>query len=372
VINKKTIVISAVNFSREVGGAYSVLKECLDYVSTSGLTEKYRFVTILHSEDACPHNNVECITFPKAKQRWIYRLYYEYVYFYRISKRLKPELWLSLHDITPNVIAKRHAVYMHNTSPFYKLRLKDFKLDWNMSLMTLFYKYLYRINIHKNNYLIVQQDWIRNAFSKMFNVDKNKIIVAYPKQNSLKNNIKSNKKSNITHFFYPSVPRIFKNFEIVCEAVKILNDKRVEDFEVTLTINEENTDNYSKMILKKYNDIKHINFVGLLPHNKMDEEYERTDCLIFPSKSETWGLPISEFSHYDKPMLLADLPYSHTAASGCRQTAFFPCDNPNTLALQMLNIINNDLSFLYPVEEKLIDEPFADSWKNLFKILLEQ
>jgi len=44
----------------------------------------------------------------------------------------------------------------------------------------MFYKWAYRINIHQNDYLIVQQEWLRKAFGEMFKVDQKKIIVARP------------------------------------------------------------------------------------------------------------------------------------------------------------------------------------------------
>ena len=54
----------------------------------------------------------------------------------------------------------------------------------------------------------------------------------------------------------------------------------------------------------------------------MYEKYNKIDCLIFPSKLETWGLPISEFMAFDKPMLIADLPYAHETAAGAKYVAF--------------------------------------------------
>ncbi|MDR1848101.1 MAG: glycosyltransferase [Bacteroidales bacterium] len=369
-MNKKTIVISAVNFSARVGGAYSVLRECLEYLSGSSLTEKYRIVIIAGSKDVCPYKDIECLEFPKSKKQWIYRMYYEYVYFRKLSKQFNPYLWLSLHDMTPNVIAERQAVYMHNTSVFYSWKWKDFSLDRKVFLFAIFYKYIYHINIHRNRFLIVQQDWIRKEFSRMFNVSKKKIIVAYPTNKTLNMKVKSVKTDDICRFFYPSVPRIFKNFEVICEAVKILNSMNVNNFEVTLTLNGQMTDRYSKMIFHKYSDVKHINFVGLLLQEEVFEQYSKTDCLIFPSKSETWGLPISEFAKYEKPMLLADLAYAHTAATGCDKVSFFAIDDSPGLANKMLKIISGDLSALKAVPQQSTEQPFTQSWEELFDVLL--
>ena len=60
---------------------------------------------------------------------YLHRCYYEYFYFKKLSDKYKPFLWLSLHDMTPNVEANIRAVYCHNPSPFYDISIKEFFLD---------------------------------------------------------------------------------------------------------------------------------------------------------------------------------------------------------------------------------------------------
>ena len=159
---KMTIVVSAVNFFE--GGPMTILKECLAHLSDH-LSGRYRIIALVHNTSLLSGNkNIEYIEFRNARKNWLYRLYYEYVLFYFLSRRLKPYLWLSLHDITPNVTAEVRAVYCHNPSPFYPFSFKLLAVSYQVALFSLFYKYLYRINIHRNKYVIVQQEWLRNAF----------------------------------------------------------------------------------------------------------------------------------------------------------------------------------------------------------------
>ena len=58
--------------------------------------------------------------FKDSKKSYLKRLYYEYIYFKKLSEKLKPYLWLSLHDMTPNVVADKKVVYCHNPMMFYK------------------------------------------------------------------------------------------------------------------------------------------------------------------------------------------------------------------------------------------------------------
>ena len=99
-------------------------------------------------------------------------------------------------------------------------------------------------------------------------------------------------------------------------------------------------------------------------------QYGKADCLIFPSRIETWGLPISEFAVFDKPMLLADLPYAYETSAGCNQTAYFDVQKPSVLKGMMQRLIEGDNSFLKRNTNLTLNEPLAYSWQELFSKLL--
>ena len=143
---RKNIVVSAINLRS--GGTLSILKDCLTYLS-GDLSHKYNIVALVHSEKLINVKNITYYEFPVSIKSYVRRIYYEYIDFRRFSKKINPYLWLSLHDITPNVKTDILAVYCHNPSPFYKLSLKEVMLDQKFVLFNLFYKYLYMINIKK-------------------------------------------------------------------------------------------------------------------------------------------------------------------------------------------------------------------------------
>ena len=92
--------------------------------------------------------------------------------------------------------------------------------------------------------------------------------------------------------------------------------------------------------------------------------------MVFPSKIETWGLPISEFAQFERPMLLADLPYAHETAAGSAETSFFNIYDANDLKEKMKRLINNDRFFLEPIFKHEIKAPVSHTWEELFKMLL--
>ena len=364
----KNIIVSAVNLTE--GGTLTILRECLNFLSDD-LSEKYEIIALVNKKDCCFFENIKYLEFPKSKKKWINRVYYEYYYFRKLSKRLNPFLWLSLHDITPNVTTDRLAVYCHNPSPFYKLSFKEAMLDPKFALFNALYKHLYGINIKKNNFVIVQQDWFRQELAKFY--EKDKIIVSYPKTHKARlleeKNKNFNKRSDFT-FFYPAFPRVFKNFEIICEAAKISARKNNNNFKIYITIDgKENR--YSKHIVDKYGKLEKIHFVGRLSRNEVESYYNKADCLIFPSKLETWGLPLSEFKNYGKPILAADRKYARETVGEYDKVKFFNLNNADYLSNCMNEVMENRIIFDI-TERKKVKSPFASDWKELFDILLDE
>ena len=141
-------------------------------------------------------------------------------------------------------------------------------------------------------------------------------------------------------------------------------------FKVVLTISgKENS--YSQWLYKIYGEVDSIDFAGFMGKEKLFGYYNAADCLVFPSRIETWGLPISEFMVNGKPMLLADLPYAHETAAGGKAVAFFELSTPGILKEQMRKLLEGDFSFLNPVLDFERREPTACSWKDMFNILLK-
>ncbi|MHC8949286.1 glycosyltransferase [Sphingobacterium hungaricum] len=366
----KTIVISAVNLIE--AGTLAILRECLAYLSELAEDGNYRVIAVVYSKNLVNFSNIEYIETQWPKKRWVNRLWYEYVSLKEISKNIGPVyLWFALHDTSPTVIAERRAVYCHNSYSFYKWKLHDLIFAPKIALFAIFTKYIYRTNIHENTYLVVQQQWFREAMAKMFSFSSKNIIVAPPKSIEVLNHQRNIQTNDIYSFIFAGSPNSHKNFEIICKASNILqNELGSGKFSVYITVKGiENK--YAEYLSNNWSKVDSLKFIGFQDRKSLFDYYNESNCLIFPSKVETWGLPITEFSAFNKPMLLADLPYAHETAAGSKLVSFFDADSPEALAIQMKKLISGDKSFLKPVESKPIEEPTARSWKELFEILLE-
>lgn len=370
-MDKKLIVISAVNLIE--AGTLAILRECLGYLSLLAAKNEYKVVAIVFNKALVDYPNIDYIETQWPKKRWINRLWYEYVTMKKISKELSPVyLWFSLHDTSPTVIAKHRAVYCHNSYFYYDWKLHDLIFAPKIALFAIFTKLIYKPNIHKNDYLVVQQEWFRQAMVDIFDVKESKIIVARPESPTVQVLGPTMDSSNSTYsFLFAGSPNSHKNFEIICKAVQILEDElKMTNFKVSITV-AGNENKYASWLFQKWGKLEALDFVGFVSKEKLAQMYVDSNCLIFPSKIESWGLPISEFAQYDKPMLLADLPYAHETAEGSKYTAFFNPNNESELVSQMLKLINGDFTFLQSIPKRTIEEPTANSWENIFLKLLK-
>ena len=368
---KKKIIISGVNFFE--GGPLTILKDNLKFANDF-LSNNYEVIALVHKIDlfnSPEFNKINFIEFPNSRDSYFIRLYFEYFYFKKLSKKWNPYLWFSLHDITPNVCAEIRAVYCHNPTPFKNKSITDLFFQPTIFFFSLFYKLLYRVNIKKNDFVIVQQIWLKKEFINLFGLINKSVLVCYPEYKksveiSRKEDKSLKQNKNVFTFFYPALARPFKNFEVIGEAIKVLEKKGINNFQVLITING-SENNYSKYIFKKYNDSEKLIFLGMLSFDEVNEYYKESDALLFPSTLETWGLPITEFKSFSKPIILSKLPYAFETLGQYDKALFFEPKNANDLAEKMLSLMNGSALFHKTIK---IEEKVLVGWGDLYDKIL--
>ncbi len=84
---------------------------------------------------------------------------------------------------------------------------------------------------------------------------------------------------------------------------------------------------------------------------------------------ETWGLPISEFKKYRKPIFAADLPYAHETVGDYENVYWF---NPQETS-SLINAIKKWLDGVAPDGSKInnINHTCYNSWDDLLKMMLK-
>jgi glycosyltransferase involved in cell wall biosynthesis len=363
----KRIIISAVSLNE--GGGLTVLRECL-LGAVAVLGSDWEIIALVHDKhlaDDIP--GVNFLEFPKSRHSWFIRFYYEFWVFRQLSIQFKPDVWLSLHNVSPWVKTTLQCVYCHNSLPFYKMSMRQALWEPRSFVHTIAYRYLYRLNIHSNKFIVVQQQWLRDEFCKLYGLKNSDVIVAYPLISFQERAEIAITKSVKKIFFYPSLSRVWKNFELICEAASILERRGVYGYEVRLTISPDDN-RYTRYLSRRYSNVLGINFIGRQSPVEMQNRYSECDTVLFPSTLETWGLPISEAKAYAKPLMVADLPYAREAVGNYNAVVFFDPFNPEALA----NLMHADIEGNFLFERTQYDlpaQPFMNDWSELITHLTD-
>lgn len=357
------IFLSGANITS--GGPLQIYRKMLEYLAKRYPTANITAIVAnrsLYEE----YDSVSYIEIRNYKKFIVLKFYYEYIRFFFISKKVDVDLWLSLNDCTPSVKAKRRAVYCHNATPFYKTTLKDWLHPTRSLFQSIYYSVFYRINLKKNDWVVVQQNWIKNEFEKKFDVPSKKIIVNYIENAQRGDAIGKMPQNEKFTFIYPTKPQPYKNIDLLLQAVELIEKQGIV-FKLILTI-ERTESKYAKSIFSKFSHLNSVEWIGSISRDYLEELYVESDAMIFCSKLETWGLPITEYMIYSKPIILIDLPYARETSAGYGFLKFFENDSVLDLKNKMLALINK-VPDRFDESDSLNSDGITRGLKELFTIL---
>ena len=360
-VTRRCLVVSAVNFTE--GGPLTVLRAFVD-AACEVLPAEWEVVVFAHDSRLLTAARARVIAVPYTKHSWLRRLWVEWHEFRGHAGELRPDLWVSLHDISPNVGRARQAVYCHNPSAFYPVRLQDAFFEPSLLLFRVAYAWLYRINLSRNRAVIVQQAWMREEFRKWIKAPT-EIIVAHPaaRADDEGQGVSATRSAAPATFLYPALPRAFKNVELLCRAVEHLESDSQWQSQLVLTIDgAENR--YARWLKSRFGKLATIRFAGRQTPEQMQTRYAEADCLLFPSRMETWGLPITEAKQHHLPMFVADLPYARETVGSYPAVEFIDIDDYRALASKLLAFQQGQFRF-HPVQAVPPQPPFVSDWANL-------
>ncbi|AUT44115.1 glycosyltransferase [Aeromonas sp. ASNIH5] len=371
------VVISGVNLVE--GGPLKVLQDAISALAKKDNIELICLVNNRELFNQLFKENIIFLEFPLVKKNWLFRCFFEYIYCWFLSKKIKPDIWLAMHDMTPYLYAAakiKQFVYCHNPSPAYKATFKDFRFDKKFFLFSKLYKLLYKLNIKANCAVICQQKWIAELFANEYGA--NQVYVARPNTSKVERIIANESihqcvNSDKIKIFYPALPRTFKNFELLLDAMVIIESKYMSSLskkiELILTLDNRNDSAYVKWLYDKYGSLSSVNFVGRLTREQVNYFYQSSDLVVFPSKLETWGLPIVEAKEFKKPIFLADLPYAYETLGIYDKAKFFDVNDPMALAELIIGFVNGNL--VYDQTSSSDDNDIFPDWDSLVTKLLD-
>lgn len=342
-------------------GLKTILEDCLQNISLLNKNEENKIIAFVPKKYNYP--NIEYKVISMSKKSWFLRIYYEWIYFYLYSKKNQIDTWFSLHDISPNVKAVNKITYFHNPIPFYQTNKMDWLYDFKIALFSKFYLNFYQINSKKLTHIIVQQNFIKRLFQKK---GFQNILVAKPITQKIENFSDFDFDENKLKFIYPSEAKVFKNHIIIAEALQLLTQEEQKKIEIYFTFSPK-AKRYTKYFFKKYRSIFSIKYLNWLTKNDLYGFYDKVDALLFPSKLETWGLPISEFKQFEKPIIISDLEYAKESLGNYDKVVFFNPENAQELAQILRNMLEQKQKF---IKVNSNEKPDFENWETLLKYII--
>lgn len=318
----KTIVVN--NPAARSSGALTILLEFLDKIST--LKCERQFICFVSLEELKKYESKKIKIIVVGKQGVKERILWDN---YKLKKYLKdkeiePDLFLSIQNTGVNLKQEiPQIIYYHQSLSIVDLKWSFFKKSERQywiyrNIYPIFIKqYLKRVKK-----VIVQTEWVKDAFNIKFNYSKKNIILLKPEIKKINTNLIKDIPKNKFRIFYPATPLVYKNHKIVIEALGALKkEKGIENIECIFTF-DKNENLELDALIKNYKLEENVRLIGKIPYKKVLEYYKNSDILVFPSYLETLGLPLLEAQLFELNILVSDYPYSREIIGEYKKVEF--------------------------------------------------
>ncbi|GEL88995.1 glycosyltransferase [Pediococcus parvulus] len=328
------IVVNDIVAVPDGGGVFSILEDFYKKVVKND--SKNEWVFLLSGSYFEETDNVKILTFPEIKTNWLKRLTFEIITGKKVINLLKPDVYLSLQNtMTIGVASRRKIVYLHQPLSYQREISFSFfkKSERNLAVHQKIIGKFINWTLKKTQpEIIVQTGWMKREIIREKIATSTKVKIIKPKGFERE---KSQKVKLTNSFFYPANIRSYKNHQVIFRAVKELNKIEKQNFSVFLT-GEKNE------FEKKYVSLKNVYFLGHISREEVFRRYAQS-VLIFPSRMETFGLPLAEAKEVGTIIFAANLEYAHEVLGNYSNAYYFDAQNNSQLVDLMSKYLKGSL-----------------------------
>ena len=340
------MVIVINDIAAEMGGALTVLKSFYSFIKNHDSENEYIF--LLSGNYVEETDNIKVVVNEDVKKSGLHKLRFDFFSGKKYISSFNPDYVLSLQNIITFGLKCKQGVYVHQSIPFQKE--KKFSLlkssERGTAVIQKFIGSIIKKSVKKADNVFVQTNWMKENVAEICKVKPDKISVV-PFETELPDDIDKATDYPNNRFFYPATfEGIYKNHEVIYQAIDILKNDGYEDFEVVLTLPVDSQ--------PKRSNISHC---GLIDKQTLFENY-RNSVILFPSYIETIGLPLLEARAVNSLILVADCQYSRETLKGYKNAYFFNMLEPTQLAELMKMVINRE----FELYSDILEEAVSDGW----------
>ncbi|MDD4157065.1 MAG: glycosyltransferase [Candidatus Cloacimonetes bacterium] len=328
---KTTLVVDVAASS---GGALTILnmyyKKALEDMNN-------QYVFVISTPELADRDNVKVIRMPWVKKTWLHRIHFDKRTINKLIEENQPDEILSLQNIYSGKSDIYQTIYIHQSLPFTKHKLKIYKNPKLWVYQNIIGK-LIKNSIVKADKVIVQTEWMKKECAKYSTIDK--IEVEKPIVNKYDDFKCNNESDKVEGLFYPATPNIYKNHMVLLEALRIIKQKQGINIKLSLTLSKGQNRITNK--IWKYSKKHELNvvFLGSLNLEQMISYYCR-NILVFPSYIESYGMPLIEARKLERPIIALNRPFSREILSNYNKALFFEDNDIEKLSDNILNIMKN-------------------------------
>lgn len=286
------------------------------------------------------------IEFTARGNSGIGRLWWVYNILPARLKELGADLVFSMANIGSSRPCRPQVVFCHQLNALSEVGNKD--ISCGSSFRLNFQRYWVLKGVMSSEAVIVQTDAMKQSLAALLPdvAERVKVIPSGYRISQGDSAIRDEKRRLIDEvagvkLIYVSHPGEYKNHELLIRAILRIAEK-MPSVKLMLTIDPVNATDPScrelvrmlvERILKEVKKVGADNYMvwlGVLTSDEVAYALSKSDLLVFPSLSESFGLPLAEAMAAGCPIAAADLPYAHDVAVDA--AAYFDPRDPDSLA----------------------------------------
>ncbi|MEZ9526973.1 glycosyltransferase [Enterovibrio norvegicus] len=324
----------------------------------------------LHGVDEKSNVKIYKVPRPSSFQRVIWDSYRLRVTVESLG--IKPDVIVCLQNTTIRYPGVPKVIYLHQG-----ISLSEFKWSFlKVSERNLaFYRYVYPFFIFLHNdemtHFVVQTNWMKEALLSQFSIENSHVKVIKPSiariesidNRDIKESLPPCVIKHDISLFYPATPELFKEHLLVIRALKeIQSYKCISNIGLYITVDK----GESKVIdseVKKLGLSDNVVYMGRISFDEVQEMYETASALVFPSKIESFGLPLIEAAVRGRKIIASDTCFSRELLSEYDGVEYV--NNNIKCWADSIDSLCSNRDFKY----KKYRPCFDTSWSDFFKLL---
>ena len=346
--------ILVINVAAEYGGAITVLNS---FIKEAELTMDAEFTFLVSNKSISSHSGNINIQYKQwVKKSWFHRLFFELMYLNYIFPMKSFDSVVSLQNTLLTRKFKNQSKYIlvHQSIQFFKGYFNIFRLEGlKIFLRKHLIGFIIKSSVKFADVVFTQTQWMRNRLSDWISMDK--IIMISMTSQMPPISIKGfNHLDWKNSFIYPAHAGFLKNHISIVNTLVWMKEKSIPLPEVFFSIDIGENATAKDLNKKVRKNNLPIHFVGPLSQNELFEYFKKC-VVLFPSKIETFGLPLLESRSLGTPIIAIDLPYAREVLDGYKQAYFFKTNADLAFIIQQM--MNGSISLEF-VEDKVSNQTF--------------